>query len=190
MNTDSLRIALFGGAALAAVLGALGLMVVRWHVRTTGFSATNGTQTRTTTLVGSDTGAAIAMMVREPALGLRGRPDYVLEEGPPNDRRFVPIEVKPTRRSKRVYESDELQLGAYLLALRGTAGLRASTTGYVRYASDTFRIDLTPDLERRVRETVAAVRRGRRATVVHRSHSIRARCAACPVRHHCDEQLT
>ena len=189
MDTDSWRIALFAGAALAAVLGALGLMVIRWHVRATGFSPVSVTQTPTATLVGSDTRAAIAMMVREPALGLRGRPDYVLEEGPPNDRLLVPVEVKPTRRSKRVYESDELQLGAYLVALRGTAGLRASTTGYVRYASDTFRIDLTPDLERRVRETVAAVRRGRRASVVHRSHSIRARCASCPVRHHCDEQL-
>jgi CRISPR/Cas system-associated exonuclease Cas4 (RecB family) len=189
MDTDSLRIALFAGAALAAVLGALVLLVIRWQVRATGFSATNGTQARTTTLVGSDTGAAIAMMVREPALGLRGRPDYVLEEGPPNDRRLVPVEVKPTRRSNRVYESDELQLGAYLLALRGTAGQRASTTGYVRYASDTFRIDLTPDLERRVRETVAAVRRGRRASVVHRSHSIRARCESCSMRHHCDERL-
>ena len=190
MTTDSWKIALFAGAALAAVLGTLGLVAVRWLVRATGFAPASVTQTRTTTLLGSDTRASIAMMVREPALGLRGRPDYVLEEGPPNDKLLVPVEVKPTRRSKRVYESDELQLGAYLVALRGTAGVRASTTGYVRYASETFRIDLTPDLERRVRETVAAVRRGRRASVVHRSHSIRARCAACPIRHHCDEQLT
>jgi hypothetical protein len=33
------------------------------------------------------------------------------------------------------------------------------------------------------------VRRGRRASVVHRSHSVRARCASCPVRHHCNERL-
>jgi hypothetical protein len=187
MDTDSWRIALLTGAALAAVIGALGLMVLRWHVRATGFSPV-GAKTPAT-IVGSDTRAASAMMVREPALGLRGRPDYVLEEGPPNDRLLVPIEVKPTQRSKRVYESDELQLGAYLLALRGTVGIRAATAGYVRYASDTFRIELTPNLERRVRETVAAVRRGRSASVVHRSHSIRARCAACPVREHCDERL-
>ena len=189
MDTDSWRIALLTGAAVAAAIGGLGLMAVRWHVRATGFSPISA-QSRTTTIVGSDTRAASAMMVREPALGLRGRPDYVLEEGPPNDRLLVPIEVKPTRRSKRVYESDELQLGAYLLALRGTVGIRASTAGYVRYASDTFRIELTPNLERRVRETVAAVRRGRRASVVHRSHSVRARCAACPMRQHCDERLT
>ena len=190
MDTDSWRIALFVGAALAAALGALCLIVIRWQARATGFSLPRATQRRTTTLVGSDTGAAIPMMVREPVLGLRGRPDYVLEGQPPNDGLLVPVEVKPTRRSKRVYESDELQLGAYLLALRGTVGDRASTTGYVRYASDTFRIDLSAELERRVRETVAAVRRGRRASVVHRSHSIRARCVACPMRHHCDEQLT
>jgi hypothetical protein len=36
---------------------------------------------------------------------------------------------------------------------------------------------------------VALIRRGRRVTVVHRSHTIRARCAGCPVRNHCDERL-
>ena len=95
----------------------------------------------------------------------------------------------PTRRSHRVYESDELQVGAYLIALRSTAGARAGSTGYLRYAAGTFRIDLNPDLERRVSDTVALIRRGRRATVVHRSHSIRARCAGCPVRDQCDERL-
>jgi CRISPR/Cas system-associated exonuclease Cas4 (RecB family) len=102
---------------------------------------------------------------------------------------LYPLEVKPNRRSQRVYESDELQVGAYLIALRSTAGVRAGSTGYLRYAAGTFRVDLSPDLERRVRDTVALIRRGRRAAVVHRSHGVRARCARCPVRDHCDERL-
>ena len=187
MTAEEWRLVLLSVAALTAVLGALGLVLVRWHTRATGFALPrrpgNGM------LAASDTGAAIAMEVREPTLGLRGRPDYVIEEGTPNERRLAPVEVKPSRRSTRVYESDALQLGAYLLALRGTVGSRAANAGYVRYASGTFRIDLTPKLERRVREVVALVRRGRGASSVRRNHSIPARCAACPVRHHCDERL-
>ena len=184
---DSWRLMLLLVAGLAAITGILGLWLVRRTERATGFAVARGSSN--TTVVGSDTGASPGILVREPELGLRGRPDYVLESGEPNERRLYPLEVKPTRRSHRVYESDELQVGAYLLALRGTAGARAGSTGYVRYASGTFRVDLSPELERRVRETVAMVRRDRHAAVVHRSHSIRARCSGCPVRRQCDESL-
>ena len=187
MTLDTWRLALLFAAALAAALGVAGLTLIRRTERKTGFSLTLAAPS--VNVVGSDTGAAPGMLVREPTLGLRGRPDYVLEYGAPNERRLYPLEVKPTRRSQRVYESDELQVGAYLIALRGTAGARAGSTGYVRYAANTFRIDLSPDLERRVRDTVALIRRGRHAPVVHRSHAIRARCAGCPVRDHCDERL-
>ncbi len=183
---DDWRFVLLLAAGVAAALGVVGLMLVRRAERQTGFWLTS---TATSVVIGSDTGAAPGMLVREPTLGLRGRPDYVLEYGAPNERRLYPLEVKPTRRSQRVYESDELQVGAYLIALRGTAGARAGSTGYLRYAAGTFRVDLSPDLERRVRDTVALIRRGRQAAVVHRSHAIRARCAGCPVRDHCDERL-
>jgi CRISPR-associated exonuclease Cas4 len=162
-------------------------MPVRRAQRQTGFSLAAAASS--VNVVGSDTGAAPGMLLREPTLGLRGRPDYVVEYGAPNERRLYPLEVKPTRRSQRVYECDKLQVGAYIMALRGTAGGRAGSAGYVRYAAATFRIDLSPDLERRVRDTVALIRRGRRAVVVHRSHAIRARCAGCPVRDQCDERV-
>ena len=82
-----------------------------------------------------------------------------------------------------------VQIGAYLLALRATHGERAARFGYVRYATDTFRVELSEALETRVRDIVAAVRAGRGAAVVHRSHAIPARCANCPVRERCDEAL-
>lgn len=187
MNLDSWRLVLFLAAAIVAAAGIVGLALLRRTERQTGFAMSR--TALPVSVVGSDTGAAPGMLVREPTLGLRGRPDYVLEYGTPNDRRLYPLEVKPTRRSLRVYESDELQVGAYLVALRGTAGARAGSTGYLRYAAGTFRIDLSPDLERRVRTVVESVRRGRGMAVVHRSHAIRARCAGCPMRAHCDERL-
>lgn len=187
MNLEGWRLVLLAAAGVTAVIGVVGLMLVRRTERQTGFSLTAAASSFS--VVGSDTGAAPGMLVREPTLGLRGRPDYVLEYGAPNERRLYPLEVKPTRRSQRVYESDELQVGSYLIALRGTAGATAGSTGYLRYAASTFRIDLNADLERRVRDTVALIRLGRRAVVVHRSHGIRARCTGCPVRDHCDERM-
>ena len=68
-------------------------------------------------------------------------------------------------------------------------GERAARFGYVRYSNGTFRIDLTPDLEMRIRTILTAVRAGRRASVVHRSHAMRVRCANCAARAHCDEAL-
>jgi predicted RecB family nuclease len=187
MGAHGWRVIVLSVASLAAALGLLGLAVVCRYARATGFAPAGGAPA--VAVIASDTGAATAMIVREPVLGLSGRPDHVIEEGAPNDRLLAPVEVKPSRRSSQLYESDELQLGAYLVALRGTAGLRASGAGYVRYAAATFRVELTPGLERRVRAVVAAVRHGRRVTVVHRSHTVRARCAACPVRDHCEERL-
>lgn len=184
---ESWRLVLVLVAAIAAAASLVGLALLRRRERKTGFALTS--TELSISVVGSDTGAAPGMLVREPTLGLSGRPDYVLEYGAPNERRLYPLEVKPTRRSQRVYESDELQVGAYLIALRGTAGARAGSSGYLRYAAGTFRIDLSPDLERRVRAIVASIRRERRAAVVHRSHAIRARCGGCPVRAQCDERL-
>lgn len=82
-----------------------------------------------------------------------------------------------------------MQLGAYLVALRATYGERAAGHGYVRYASETFRVELTEQLETRLRAIVAAVRAGRAAPVVHRSHDVAARCANCPVRERREERL-
>ncbi|HET7457463.1 MAG TPA: PD-(D/E)XK nuclease family protein [Gemmatimonadaceae bacterium] len=171
----------------AAAVGLLCAALLWWLRRTTGLPAASGSAPA---VVASDTGAAASTLLRDPALGVRGRPDYLVEEpvtaGAPL---LVPIEVKPSRRSARLYESDEVQLGAYLLALRATHPERAAGHGYVRYAARGFRVELTAALERRVRAIVAAVRAGRSAAVVHRSHDVPARCAACPVRERCDERL-
>jgi len=118
VNLDSSRLVLLLAADVAAVLGVVGLVLVRRAEQRTGLSLTS--TATSVNVIGSDTGAAPGMLVREPTLGLRGRPDYVVEYGAPNERRLYPLEVKPTRRSQRVYEIDEMQVGAYPVALRGT----------------------------------------------------------------------
>jgi CRISPR/Cas system-associated exonuclease Cas4 (RecB family) len=173
-------------AAAAAVAGGVSLIILWWYRHATGFRPELRSRT---VIVASDTGVVPPVVLRNPNLGLRGKPDYVLEEHIGDRRALVPFELKPTRQGRRVFESDAVQLGAYLLLLRAVYQHRAAPFGYVRYSTGTFRIDLTSALERRVRETVTAIRAGRRARVVHRSHSIPARCANCAMRPHCDEAL-
>jgi len=173
------------GLAAGALLGALAVYVtLRWYRERTGFAAGG-----TGRVVASDTGVEASILLRDPRLGLRGRPDYLLELEVSGDPLFVPLELKPGRRSRRVYESDALQVAAYLIALRATAKDAAATFGYLRYATGTFRVGLTRELEERVRAIVDAIRAGRSAATVNRSHSIVQRCVNCSVRAHCDEAL-
>ena len=174
-------------ALAAAALGAIGLTVLSWYRRRTGFRTTWSTAGMR--VLAADTGAAGSLLLRDPELGLRGRPDYLLEESSAGWRRVVPLELKPRRRSHRLYESDEAQLGAYLILSRAAFGERAAPFGYVRYAEVDFRVELTGMLEWRIREVVAAIRASRAAAVVHRSHSVPARCAGCAVRRQCAEAL-
>lgn len=182
---DALGLAI---SAIAAVclLGAAILFVFWMRSRPT--------RTDAYVVVASDTGVAPPRLLHEPMMGLRGRPDYLLESTHGGRRVLIPLEVKPTRRATRLYDGDEEQLAAYLLALRAEEPERAAGYGYVRYgdavgAGRTFRVELTPALTERVRRRVTAIRAQRRETTVHRSHAQPGRCRACPVRDACDERL-
>jgi CRISPR/Cas system-associated exonuclease Cas4 (RecB family) len=173
------------GLAAGALLGALAVYVaLRWYRERTGFAA--GATGR---VIASDTGVEASILLRDPQLGLRGRPDYLLEFEVAGHPLYVPLELKPGRRSRRIYESDALQVAAYLIALRATAKDAAATFGYLRYATGTFKVGLSGELERRVSAIVQAIRTGRTAATVNRSHSIVQRCVSCSVRAHCDEAL-
>ena len=174
--------------ALGALAGAIAIpFVLNALRRRTGFDFGADTNAK---LIASDVGIGPALILRDDDLGLCGKPDYLLKINEARERRFVPVEVKPTRQSQRLFDSDRIQIGAYLMALRATMGDRAAHFGYVRYRTRTFDVPLSPHLEQEVRQLVAALRRARTARVVHRSHSVSARCRACPVRQHCDEALT
>ena len=172
-----LPVALFGVAAIVAV-GALAILLGLRRRRA-----------RQPVLVASDTGAAPPIVLRDRELGLCGKPDYIIEEKQRGRSQLVVLEVKPNRRARRVYESDAVQVSAYALLLRSAYGDRAAPFGYLRYATMAARVDLTPELERRVSEIVQLIRRDRYAAIVHRSHAIAARCAGCSMRERCDERL-
>jgi CRISPR/Cas system-associated exonuclease Cas4 (RecB family) len=173
------------GLAAGALLGAVAVYVaLRWYRERTGFAAGG-----TGRVIASDTGVEASILLRDPQLRLRGRPDYLLEFEVAGHPLFVPLELKLGRRSRRIYESDALQLAAYLIALRATTKDAAATFGYLRYATGTFKVGLTSELERRVNAIVQAIRAGRSAATVSRSHSIVQRCVNCSVRAHCDEAL-
>ena len=182
MPDVSLVLFVAAGIAAAGGLGALWALT-RYRDRG-GFRAAAAT-----TVVASDTGAAPVMMLRDPGIGLRGRPDYVLRELHGDSQLLVALELKPNRRSNRVYESDAVQIAAYTLMLRAEYGDRAATFGYMRYPSGTVRVELKPALQSRVAEIARGIRRDRRALVVHRSHDNAARCVSCAMRSSCDERL-
>lgn len=178
---------------LSAVFAVV-LAIAAWLIRViasrlsqkTGIQVSNGRSR----LVSCDVGIGDPLMLRDDELGLRGKPDYLLEETGPQGPQLVPVEIKPTRRSRRLYESDRIQIAGYLMTLRGAAGDRASNVGYVKYHSNTFEVRLTPATEATIRRLVSEVRSARLAPLLHRSHRSPARCAGCPVRHRCDEALS
>jgi CRISPR-associated exonuclease Cas4 len=169
-----------------AVLSAIAIWTLRaWLSRRRGLSLTSGGTFAVvdTDIFGSGT------TLRDPKLGICGKPDYVLEGSADGHRVLMPLEVKPSRHSTRLYDSDRVQIAAYLIALRGTFPRLASRVGYVQYADRTFDVVLTPTLEDEITRLVAALRRGRSAPVMRRSHNVPAKCRACPVRQRCDERL-
>jgi CRISPR/Cas system-associated exonuclease Cas4 (RecB family) len=180
----TVRVALILIAVLAAACAIAMPLVLRRARTLTGFDSGRGLR-----ILASDVGVGSAMTIRDPRHGLVGRPDYVLESEEADGRRLVPLELKPRRRSSRLYDSDRLQLGVYLVALRGAFGARAAGFGYVRYTDRQFRVELTPSLEKEVLAVADRIRAARTSPVVHRSHASAARCRACSVRDHCDESL-
>jgi len=178
---------LFVGLAVAAVIGAIGIPIVTAALRhRTGFQFSPTSASR---VISSDVGNGVSLVLRDDRLGICGKPDYLMQMTTAGESRFVPLEVKPSRQSQRLYDSDRVQIAVYLIALRATVADRASAVGYVRYRNRTFEVPLTAELEAEVERLTAALRRGRAASVMHRSHNIAARCRGCPVRQHCDESL-
>jgi len=180
------RVVLLVVSVLAVLLAISVPLVIRYLSRATGF--TEATET-TPSIISSDTGAAAPIVVRDAELGVRGVPDYLVTVEIDGRRAIAPVELKPRRTHRKLLQSDRLQVGTYLVGLRGTVGSAASPVGFVNYRSSRFVVRLTPALEQQVRGTVMAIRRDRSADIVHRSHNSAAKCRGCAVRASCDESL-
>ncbi len=159
------------------VVGILLLLLARRGSRSTGLPAGRIIAMDTTGLEPPE------KPMFDAALGLSGRPDYLLRKG----RDLLPVEVKSGNAPSTPYDSHILQLGAYL-ALAWSQSGRRPPYGILAYKGAAFRIPFTPSLEGEVRTSITRMR----ATIgqpVDRSHQSPERCAGCGYSAICDQSL-
>ena len=118
------------------------------------------------------------------ALGLTGKPDYLIKQGGT----IVPVEVKSMWAPREPYDSHVLQLGAYCLLAERHFGQRPDH-GLLRYRNRTFKIPFSAALEDEVMETIQTIRNHKELDEICRSHDQPNRCARCGFRERCDQRL-
>ncbi len=134
----------------------------------------------------ADTGGweRLAAPLTAPSLGLTGKPDYLVADGPD----IIPVEVKSHPAPSSPYAAHVLQLAAYCALVEAVYGRRPAY-GLLRYADRTFEIPYTPELEANLQETLTAIREARRVGEAARQHRDIRRCRACLYRGNCPETL-
>jgi len=118
------------------------------------------------------------------ALGLTGKPDYIVEE----DGIPIPVEVKSTRAPETPYENHVYQLIAYCLLIENSRGIRPPY-GILRYRNRTFSIDYTPELKARLLRIMDEMRLPPHRNGPARSHEEPNRCRGCGYHSSCDQAL-
>jgi CRISPR-associated exonuclease Cas4 len=118
------------------------------------------------------------------ALGLTGKPDYLVER----DGEIIPVEVKTGRTPEAPYDSHIYQVAAYCLLVEKTYGRRPAY-GIIHYPHRDFAVDYSPALESALLEQLAEMRRDDTRRDVPRSHEDPARCRSCGFRKVCDQRL-
>jgi CRISPR/Cas system-associated exonuclease Cas4 (RecB family) len=147
-------------------------------------------------LIASDLGRHAATVpplhLSDPRHHVHGTPDLLFQITDPEQQRrqYIPVEYKPHRVSRRLYESDELQLVTYLFCVQAHYGEEAAPFGFVWYRDRSFRVELTPERTARCLAVANDVRAARTADTVARSHTSRAKCTSCGVRDRCDQALS
>jgi CRISPR-associated exonuclease Cas4 len=118
-------------------------------------------------------------------LELTGKPDYLVQQ----NGQIIPVEVKSSRAPDAPYDSHIYQLAAYCLLVEKTYKKRPPY-GIIHYSDRDFAVDYTPELENRLLDTLAEMRRDEVRTSVARSHESAARCNRCGYRDLCDQKLS
>src|SRR5690606_13426527 len=143
-------------------------------------------------IIASDTGQNRVKKYSSERFKLTGNPDFIIEEkqGLFGRKKLVPVEMKSWS-SKRLYESQEIQLAVYIVLMKEEHGDRAvADYGYVIYKDTPFRVEWNADLAQRLEMHIAGAREVKRTKFAHRSHENRAQCATCAFRNVCDEALS
>ena len=118
------------------------------------------------------------------ALGLTGKPDYLVE----HNGLIIPVEVKSGLTPAAPYDSHIFQVAAYCLLVEKTYGKRPPY-GIIHYPNRDFAVDYTAQLESSLLDQLAEMKRDEVRSHVARSHEDAARCRGCGFRKVCDERL-
>lgn len=171
--------------AAPIVLGALLLFVALILRQRTGLRSD-------ATVLASDTSQNRVENIRDRRSMLVGQPDYLVEERVWGRKRVVPIELKPLRKSAKLYDSDRLQLACYMILTRAKYGRRFAGYGRVRYKEHSFQVRLTRALESECLAMADNVEwaAARPSDAVGRSHNQAGRCRACALRRDCGDRLS
>lgn len=115
---------------------------------------------------------------------LAGKPDYLVR----TTAGIVPIEIKSGDAPPQPRPGHVLQLAAYCLLVEESFGEHVPM-GIIRYDDKQFAIDHTPPLRQTLLGALADMRARLDEGDAHRDHTDPHKCAACGVRHACDERL-
>jgi CRISPR-associated exonuclease Cas4 len=165
--------------AFLLLLIGLGLAIVAWWLRRRSGLPIGR-------VIYSDTGAweRNERAFFSEAYRLTGKPDYLVR----TDAGIVPIELKRGDAPPQPRPGHVLQLAAYCLLVEEAFNERVPM-GIIRYDDKQFAIDHTPALRQTLLGTLAAMRDKLDEGDARRDHADPRRCAACGVRHACDERL-
>lgn len=118
------------------------------------------------------------------ALGLTGKPDYLIEQ----NGRIIPVEVKSGRAPEAPYDSHIFQLASYCLLVEKTYNKRPPY-GIIHYENRDFAVDYTKELENALIDLLADMRQDELKRILPRSHEQPSRCRRCGYRNVCDQSL-
>ncbi len=118
------------------------------------------------------------------ALGLAGKPDYVIRQG----QTLIPVEIKSGYAPPQPFDSHIYQVAAYCLLIQRATGHRPPA-GIIQYRNRTFEVDFTPEVEEELIALMEEIRRQEKRSDTGRSHSEPARCARCGFHSLCDQRL-
>lgn len=139
-------------------------------------------------IVYEDTSGADSEVLFSAHYGLRGKPDYLLEDE--DGEGLVPVEVKSSAapRNGRPYPSHLMQLAVYFLLVEDVLE-EPAPYGLIRYRDCTLQIENTDELREELLAVVEEMQAILEEGEARRSHHSARRCAGCSVAYACDERL-
>lgn len=118
------------------------------------------------------------------ALGLTGKPDYLIEK----DGQIIPVEVKSGRAPDAPYDSHIYQLASYCLLVEKTYNKRPPY-GIIHYEGRDFAVEYTRELEQSLLELLTEMKRDEFRKEIARSHDQPSRCRRCGYKSGCDQAM-